>query len=238
MKINQISRRIKRGFTLIELTVVILTTSILLVGFTAFTLFFTNQYSYEMEINDTENSAITLKYAIGNNIDKFNYTYETSEDFIVEESSKNGVYIDESLKLFSTITPIEGESLIEDTSIYTGAIIRHYKFVLADETHKPYFGYKEEVYNFEDDIELKNNIREKEIRQYCVGNPESEEEFIVYEARSKMRVDYKLIDVVNNPSTGNICKKFQFTINYDFAAEGVTEGTRKIVFSKYINFID
>ena len=71
----------KKGFTLIELTVVMLTTSILFAGFTAFTIFFTNQYNYEMSLENNENSAAGLKYVISNNIEKFNYTYQSAVDF-------------------------------------------------------------------------------------------------------------------------------------------------------------
>ena len=34
-----------------------------------------------MDINENENSAIQLKYAISNNVDKFNYTYEYSDSY-------------------------------------------------------------------------------------------------------------------------------------------------------------
>lgn len=231
MKINQISRRIKRGFTLIELTVVILTTSILLVGFTAFTLFFTNQYSYEMGINDTENSAITLKYAISNNVDKFNYTYESSKDFIADDDS------DGILSIFSTVTPVEAKHNLPDDNVnyYSGAIIRYYNFYLQTEDAKPYFGYKEEIYTFNEDKALSTSQREVELRQYCNGLTPFVEEFIIYEARSRMEVSYRTVE-----STGleTNCKKIEFTIDYDFESESLdVAGTRKIVFNKYVYFI-
>ena len=96
--------RIKKGFTLLELTVVIATTSILLIGFTAFTIFFSNQYAYEMDINENENSAIQLKYAISNNIDKFNYTYEYSDSY--KDFNYNADKIVSNDLIFSTVTPI------------------------------------------------------------------------------------------------------------------------------------
>lgn len=234
MKINQISRRIKRGFTLIELTVVILTTSILLVGFTAFTLFFTNQYSYEMGINDTENSAITLKYAISNNVDKFNYTYETVKDFTGVDTDEDGV-----LEIFSTVTPIEAANLgDEDVNYYSGAIIRNYNFYLQKDGLKPYFGYKEMIYDFGEDLKsLPTNQREVKVRQFCESKYKThEEEFIIYEARSRMEVSYRTVE-----STGleTNCKKIEFTIDYDFESESLdVAGTRKIVFNKYVYFIN
>ena len=233
MKINQISRRIKRGFTLIELTVVILTTSILLVGFTAFTLFFTNQYSYEMEINDTENSAITLKYAIGNNIDKFNYTYEKNLDFN-DLSYDNG-----GLDVFSTVTPIETEN--SDGSggynYYKGVTIRQYRFVKQTAEYSSYFGYLEYNYTFNTVQSLKTSEREYKLRDKIDdailegGQPE---EFIIYETRSRMVLTYSLVKEVSTN-----CNEYQFTIDYDFESESLdVAGTRKIVFNKYVYFIN
>ena len=52
MKTTRLLKKIKKGFTLLELTIAMLATSLLLTGFTVFTVFFSNQYQYEMSIND------------------------------------------------------------------------------------------------------------------------------------------------------------------------------------------
>ena len=234
MKINPISRRIKKAFTLIELTVVIATTSILLLGFTAFTIFFSNQYTYEMNIKDTENSAITLKYAISNNIDKFNYTYETARDFLVTNNDDDG-----ALELFSTVTPIETENFINSNNAYSGAIIRYYKFYLQNGEAKPYFGYTEQVFTFNETKYLPTTEREIKIREFCDGlKPSTQEDFKVYEARSRMELSYEVLTQPAGSKLASNCKEYQFTIDYDFAtdAESVS-GTKKVIFNKYVYFI-
>ena len=158
MKIRALSRKIKKGFTLLEVTIVMLATSILFAGFTAFTLFFSNQYNYEMKLNANENSASHLKYSVSNNIEKFNYTYEEDRDFKTTEYNQNG-----ELFLFSTTTPVEHHAS-GAVNFYTGFIVRDYKFVLATGEKRAYFGYDELIYTFEDLVELEANERETALR--------------------------------------------------------------------------
>ena len=236
--------RIKKGFTLLELTVVIATTSILLLGFTAFTIFFSNQYAYEMDINENENSAITLKYAISNNIDKFNYTYEFSsnyKDFNYDETSK----IVANNLIFSTVTPIEAEGQSSTlVDVYSGVIIRDFKFIEATADTKPYFGYVEKVYNFSPENYVYheeingNRPREIELRKEIAKQSlvPIEEEFKVYQTLSKMELEIKFVgDVVKDNQK---CKEFSFTIDYDFEKDDAQAGTKQLTFNKYVYFIE
>lgn len=236
--------RIKKGFTLLELTVVIATTSILLLGFTAFTIFFSNQYAYEMDINENENSAIQLKYAISNNIDKFNYTYEYSDSY--KDFNYNADKIVSNELIFSTVTPIEAEGMSNEyTNVYSGVIIRDFKFIEGTAEVKPYFGYLEKVYKIADvnnyiyqSVGTADSPQEREItlRNKISGIVPIEEEFKIYQTLSRMELEVKYVDDVVNDNQK--CKEFSFTIDYDFEKDDAQAGTKQLTFNKYVYFIE
>ena len=236
MKIRALSRKIKKGFTLLEVTVVMLATSILFAGFTAFTLFFSNQYNYEMKINANENSASHLKYSISNNIEKFNYTYETNRDFKTTEYNQNG-----ELFLFSTTTPVE-YSASGAVNFYKGFIVRDYKFVLATGEKRAYFGYDELIYTFKNPVELQANERETALRDKIndPGNVYTVSEkttYFLYETESRMILNWE--EVSNTQGTlRNNCKEIRFTIQYAFESDVATSGTKTLVFNKYVYYVN
>ena len=235
MKIRALSRKIKKGFTLLEVTVVMLATSILFAGFTAFTLFFSNQYNYEMKLNANENSASHLKYSISNNIEKFNYTYETNRDFKTTEYNEKG-----ELFLFSTTTPVE-YSASGAVNFYTGFIVRDYKFVLATGENKAYFGYDELIYTFKNPVELEANKRETALRDKInePGNVYTVSEkttYFLYETESRMILNWEEVTDSKSHLRAN-CKEIKFTIQYAFESDVATSGTKTLVFNKYVYYV-
>ena len=233
MKIRALSRKIKKGFTLLEVTVVMLATSILFAGFTAFTLFFSNQYNYEMKLNANENSASHLKYSISNNIEKFNYTYEEDRDFKTTEYNQNG-----ELFLFSTTTPVE-YSASGAVNFYTGFIVRDYKFVLATGEKRAYFGYDELIYTFKNPVELKANERETALRDKITNNAYTVSEsttYFLYETESRMILNWEEVEASKGHLRQN-CKEIKFTIQYAFESDVATSGTKTLVFNKYVYYV-
>ena len=236
MKIRALSRKIKKGFTLLEVTIVMLATSILFAGFTAFTLFFSNQYNYEMKLNANENSASHLKYSVSNNIEKFNYTYEENRDFKTPEYNQNG-----ELFLFSTTTPVE-YSASGAVNFYTGFIVRDYKFVLATGEKKAYFGYDEEIYTFKTPVELKSNERETALRDKIDGVDHVEytkselTTYFLYETESRMILNWEEVTSSQSHLRAN-CKEIKFTIQYAFESDVATSGTKTLVFNKYVYYV-
>jgi prepilin-type N-terminal cleavage/methylation domain-containing protein len=233
MKIRALSRKIKKGFTLLEVTIVMLATSILFAGFTAFTLFFSNQYNYEMKLNANENSASHLKYSVSNNIEKFNYTYETNRDFKTPEYNQNG-----ELFLFSTTTPVEHHAS-GAVNFYTGFIVRDYKFVLATGEKKAYFGYDELIYTFKTPVELQSNERETALRDKITNNPYTVSEsttYFLYETESRMILNWEEVTDSQGHLRAN-CKEIKFTIQYAFESDVATSGTKTLVFNKYVYYV-
>jgi prepilin-type N-terminal cleavage/methylation domain-containing protein len=233
MKIRALSRKIKKGFTLLEVTIVMLATSILFAGFTAFTLFFSNQYNYEMKLNANENSASHLKYSVSNNIEKFNYTYETNRDFKTSVYNQNG-----ELFLFSTTTPVEHHAS-GAVNFYTGFIVRDYKFVLATGEKKAYFGYDELIYTFKTPVELQSNERETALRDKTTNNPYTVSEsttYFLYETESRMILNWEEVTDSKSHLRAN-CKEIKFTIQYAFESDVATSGTKTLVFNKYVYYV-
>jgi prepilin-type N-terminal cleavage/methylation domain-containing protein len=233
MKIRALSRKIKKGFTLLEVTIVMLATSILFAGFTAFTLFFSNQYNYEMKLNANENSASHLKYSVSNNIEKFNYTYETNRDFKTSDYNQNG-----ELFLFSTTTPVEHHAS-GAVNFYTGFIVRDYKFVLATGEKKAYFGYDELIYTFKTPVELQSNERETALRDKITNNPYTVSEsttYFLYETESRMILNWEEVTDSKSHLRAN-CKEIKFTIQYAFESDVATPGTKTLVFNKYVYYV-
>jgi type II secretory pathway pseudopilin PulG len=237
MKIRALSRKLKKGFTLIELTVVMLTTSLLFAGFTAFTIFFTNQYNYEMSLENNENSAAGLKYVISNNIEKFNYTYQSAVDFNENtyKTFQEGEFKEENvLSLFTTYTPVEAFSN-QGSNYYKGVIERKYKFVKQNGEEPSYFGYYEKAYTFVGHVTLAENEREVDLIKYVKADTtRSEKNYKLHETLSPMIL--KFVKGGDNLREG--CKKITFTIDYKFATEAVEEGTKKLVFDKYVYFLN
>ena len=233
MKIRALSRKIKKGFTLLEVTIVMLATSILFAGFTAFTLFFSNQYNYEMKLNANENSASHLKYSVSNNIEKFNYTYEEDRDFKTPEYNQNG-----ELFLFSTTTPVE-HNASGAVNFYTGFIVRDYKFVLATGEKKAYFGYDELIYTFKTPVELEANERETALRDKITKYPYTVSEsttYYLYETESRMILNWEE-RTVSQSHLREKCKEIKFTIQYAFESDVATSGTKTLVFYKYVYYV-
>ena len=240
MKTTRLLKKIKKGFTLLELTIAMLATSLLLTGFTVFTVFFSNQYQYEMSINDKENSAISLKYSLSNNIEKFNYTYERSTDFLTNQEGKLTYNEEGNMYLFSTLTPIE-VSASETQNFYSGVIIKNYKFVLQNEEkgERSYFGYEELIYTFKNGNKaLDKDERETELRQYANTKDSivSSAEYIIYETLSRMVLDVSK-PIIGSTSQKENAVRYTFTIQYDFASDAVSTGTKHLTFYKYIYFV-
>lgn len=223
--------RIKKGFTLLELTVVIATTSILLLGFTAFTIFFSNQYDYEMTIDKNENSAVTLKYAISNNIDRYNYNFEKEFDFITGSGS-NQVGLE---KIFTAVLPIYGD---EGDTLITSASVKEYFFKTNVEEDYSMFGYNEYIYSFSNMFVLENERPIDLIRDELKLHPQVVEatEYVIYKTKSRMDLS---IDKVNyeKKSKGNF-EKYEFTINYDFEKDDAYTGKKQLIFNKYVYFVE
>ena len=232
---SKLLSRFKRGFTLLEMSVVIITTSILLLGFTAFTIFFSNQYKYETNMMNTSGSATYLKYAIGNNVDRYNYTYETTYDFVT--NTENKVNND---KIF-TILSLEKNS----SGYYTTASIKYFKFVdTSEETGYSYFGYDETIYTLPTNpLEIFNASKyesgensRNDIMAHLLASSYSTKhtEFIIYQTLSTMRLE---VTKIGGDLSTSKRLKYRFTIDFDFEEEVAIKGKQQLVFDKYIYYV-
>lgn len=232
---SKLFKKIKEGFTLIEMTVVILTTSILLVGFTSFLVFFSNIHAHETETMNETNSAFYMKNAISNHIEQFNYTYEDGVDFNFDASTK---LVDNS-NMFSVLSA-QYES---EAGYYSGVIFRDYKFVNTtydaegDVVKYSHFMYIEKIYTFKETYDPVV-YSERQLRTIAADSTKvesyEENEVVVYTALSHMTLQIKNIEETGIKPN---CKKFVITIMYDYETNDAPQGKQSLDFNKYVYFM-
>lgn len=222
--------RFKRAFTLIELTVVIATTSILMIGFTGFTIFFNNQYNYEMYLQNTINSANYMKYAIANNVERYNYSYETGIDFKINSSTNK---VDNTL-LFTAVLP---SYTSETNETIASASIKEYFFKEVSGGNS-YFGYNEYVYTF-NNLTIPDKTTPIQVIRTAITTmtKPTPTEFIVYEAKSFMKLEVSDVTSAELLAQNSNLKEYRFDIHYDFETEMAQAGKSIMTFNKYVYYI-
>lgn len=95
---NKKLAKFKKGYTLLELVIVIAITAVIMGMVTAFIFFFSNQFSLNKKIENNYYSAVTLKNYINNELDKNigNIVIDSSindEDYLFSVNKSNKIYL-------------------------------------------------------------------------------------------------------------------------------------------------